>query len=118
MISWINGWMMIAQAVRAAIPLGLMRNDPGPMMSRVVKPGHSLLPPPGGDWDREERRTLMFTVLMFDINASASSGWPNMMMVDELVSFTPRFPFVVQASEAYGVSTPSYLAVVPNLRNL
>jgi len=28
----------------------------------------------------------MFTVLLFDINASSSSGWPNMMMTDELVS--------------------------------
>ena len=39
----------------------------------------------------------MFTVLMFDINASASSGWPNMMMVDELVSalptYLPYFPY-------------------------
>lgn len=78
--------MTIAQAVRAAIPLGLMRNDPGPTMTRTLKPGHSLLPPPVGAWDREERRTLMFTVLMCDINASASSGWPNMMMTDELVS--------------------------------
>jgi len=51
-----------------------------------MKPGHSLLPPPTEDWDREERRVLMFTVLMFDINASSSSGWPNMMMTDELVS--------------------------------
>jgi hypothetical protein len=50
-----------------------------------MKPGHSLLPPPVADWDREERRVLMFTVLMFDINASSSSGWPNMMMTDELV---------------------------------
>lgn len=84
--SWINGWMGIATAVRASIPLGLMKNAPGPTMINVVKPGSSLLPPPVGDWDREERRVLMFTVLMFDINASSSSGWPNMMMTDELVS--------------------------------
>lgn len=109
---------MIAQSVRAAIPLGLMRNDPGPTIGRVLKPGHSLLPPPGGDWDREERRTLMFTVLMFDINASASSGWPNMMMIDELVSVLPTPLSVVDwASGADGISTPSCLVAVPNLRN-
>jgi hypothetical protein len=80
--------MNIATAVRASIPLGLMRNDhnDGPTVGSVMKPGHSLLPPPTEDWDREERRVLMFTVLMFDINASSSSGWPNMMMTDELVS--------------------------------
>lgn len=77
--------MGIAQAVRAAIPLGLMKNDQGPVMGSVMKPGNSLLPPPVADWDREERRVLMFTVLMFDINASSSSGWPNMMTTDELV---------------------------------
>ena len=77
--------MGIAQAVRAAIPLGLMKNDQGPVMGSVMKPGNSLIPPPVADWDREERRVLMFTVLMFDINASSSSGWPNMMMTDELV---------------------------------
>jgi hypothetical protein len=77
--------MGIAQAVRAAIPLGLMKNDHGPVIGSVMKPGTSLLPPPVADWDREERRVLMFTVLMFDINASSSSGWPNMMMTDELV---------------------------------
>lgn len=60
-------------------------------MGKIVKPGHSLLPPPLGDWDREERRALMFTVLMFDINASGSSGWPNMMMVDELVSTLSQY---------------------------
>jgi hypothetical protein len=78
--------MGIATAVRAAIPLGLMKNAPGPTIMKVMKPGSSLLPPPVGDWDREERRVLMFTVLLFDINASSSSGWPNMMMTDELVS--------------------------------
>jgi hypothetical protein len=80
--------MGIATAVRASIPLGLMRNahTDGPTMGSVMKPGSSLLPPPTEDWDREERRVLMFTVLMFDINASSSSGWPNMMMTDELVS--------------------------------
>jgi hypothetical protein len=78
--------MGIATAVRAAIPLGLMTDAPGPTIMNVVKPGSSLLPPPVGDWDREERRVLMFTVLLFDINASSSSGWPNMMMTDELVS--------------------------------
>ena len=78
--------MGIATAVRAAIPLGLMKNVSGPTMAMTMKPGTSLLPPPIGDWDREERRVLMFTVLMFDINASSSSGWPNMMMTDELVS--------------------------------
>jgi hypothetical protein len=83
---------MIAQTVRAAIPLGLMRNDNGPTIGRTLKPGHSLLPAPSGDWDREERRTLMYTILMFDINASASSGWPNMMMVDELVRSSLRGP--------------------------
>lgn len=87
--SWINGWMGIATAVRAAVPLGLMKNAPGPTMINVMKPGTSLLPPPVGDWDREERRVLMFTILMFDVNASSSSGWPNMMMTDELVSL-PR----------------------------
>jgi hypothetical protein len=86
MSSWINGWMGIATAVRAAIPLGLMKNAPGPTIMKVMKPGSSLLPPPIGNWDREERRVLMFTVLLFDINASSSSGWPNMMMTDELVS--------------------------------
>jgi hypothetical protein len=78
--------MGIATAVRAAIPLGLMKNAIGPIIGNVMKPGTSLLPPPVADWDREERRVLMFTVLMFDINASSSSGWPNMMMTDELVS--------------------------------
>jgi hypothetical protein len=63
-----------------------MKNAPGPTIMKVMKPGSSLLPPPVGDWDREERRVLMFTVLLFDINASSSSGWPNMMMTDELVS--------------------------------
>jgi hypothetical protein len=90
--SWINGWMGIAQAVRASIPLGLMRNEhsDGPTLGKIMKPGHSLLPPPTEDWDREERRVLMFTVLMFDINASSSSGWPNMMMTDELVRLRAR----------------------------
>lgn len=84
--------MGIAQAVRASIPLGLMRNEhsDGPTLGKIMKPGHSLLPPPTEDWDREERRVLMFTVLMFDINASSSSGWPNMMMTDELVRLRAR----------------------------
>ena len=55
-------------------------------MMNVMRPGNSLLPPPIGDWDREERRMLIFTVMMFDINASSSSSWPNMMMIDEMVS--------------------------------
>ena len=48
----------------------------------------------------------MFTVLMFDINASASSGWPNMMMVDELVSalptYLPYFPYPRSNDEEEG----------------
>jgi len=82
--------MGIATAVRAAIPLGLMKSTPGPTMTNIMKPGTSLLPPPVEDWDREERRILMFTVLLFDINASSSSGWPNMMMTDELVSLAVK----------------------------
>jgi hypothetical protein len=94
--------MGIAQAVRAAIPLGLMKNDHGPVIGSVMKPGTSLLPPPVADWDRDERRVLMFTVLMFDINASSSSGWPNMMMTDELVCHSCRV-LLIGSTRSYHV---------------
>ena len=46
----------------------------------------SVLDPPTEDWDREERRATIFMLMFYDNMSAMSSGWPNCMQTDEVVS--------------------------------
>jgi hypothetical protein len=46
----------------------------------------AILPPATEDWDAEERRAVMYAILLVDATFSSSSHYPGCVMVDELVS--------------------------------
>ncbi|KAL1412647.1 hypothetical protein Q8F55_000394 [Vanrija albida] len=81
---WIDGWGMTGQATRFCVPLGLLQDT-------KVR-GHvrnAIIPPYQEDWDREERRILMSYIFCQDFMCSATSGWPNALALDEVMSRLP-----------------------------
>lgn len=70
------------------MPLNLLRDPYIDSRHASIKgiPMGSLLAPATEDWDREERRALMFVIAMFDVWMSSSAGWPTLVPYDELVS--------------------------------
>lgn len=84
---WVEGWVGIGMLGRIIVPLGLM-ND-----SSIVKPGgapkQSLMEPARDDIEREERRALLWTALIYDVQTSAASGWAGGIQIDEITSQLP-----------------------------
>ncbi|ORY31272.1 hypothetical protein BCR39DRAFT_558301 [Naematelia encephala] len=85
---WLDGWLVVGQTVRSAIPLGLM-NDEDPDDFHIPRLRTAVLPPPRADWEREERRLLIYYILANDASFSVSAAWPGSMMFDELTAKLP-----------------------------
>ena len=83
-LRWFEGYTLIGTCIRTAVTCGLMSDDWTPVNGVSNKP--SLLDSPEEDWDREERRATMLVLLEYDAASAASSGWPNALQMDELVS--------------------------------
>lgn len=82
---WVEGWISIGLAGRLMAPLGLNQRE---RAGGALGPSGrgDLLSPALNGIEREERRALFWTVFLYDVQVSASSGWGGSMQMDEIVS--------------------------------
>jgi len=73
-VRWLDGWILSGRMISMAIALGLMYDPDSSNTDPVRKTG--MLPPAKHDWQREERRAIMSTVLITDMHYSAAGNWP------------------------------------------
>ncbi|WWC92412.1 uncharacterized protein L201_007369 [Kwoniella dendrophila CBS 6074] len=84
---WIEGWIIVGAGGRLSICLGLMDHQPDDFGMPALR--QSILGPPKDDAEREERRAVMYYVMVYDAISAASSGWPNTLPVDEITARMP-----------------------------
>jgi hypothetical protein len=87
---WVEGWISIGLAGRLMAPLGLNQRE---RAGGALGPSGrgDLLSPALNGIEREERRALFWTVFLYDVQVSASSGWGGSMQMDEIVSHGNRY---------------------------
>lgn len=84
---WVEGWVGIGMLNRIVVPLGLT-ND-----TMICGPGGdgktSLIGPARSDIEREERRALLWTAIIYDVQTSTASGWSGGIQLDEITTPLP-----------------------------
>ena len=88
-------WIMLGNAYRMAIPLGLHRVD-------AVR-YHSFLPPPTTESQKEERRRIMWAIYRLDRYLSFCCGWPMAIQDKELCTNYPVEEYIFQNSDTMEV---------------
>lgn len=72
---------------RSCVPLGLMHDEEPELSifsSRRFRRG--FMTPVTEDWDREERRAVMYYVICIDASFCSSSAYPGSILTEEVVS--------------------------------
>lgn len=84
---WVEGWVGIGMLNRIVVPLGLT-ND-----TMICGPGGdgkaSLIGPARSDVEREERRALLWTAIIYDVQTATASGWSGGIQIDEITTPLP-----------------------------
>lgn len=93
---WFEGWIAFGELSRLLISLGihspragLFHDAPSEKYSRPMA-RKMALPTTEDDIDREERRSLLWTAVIWDVGQGASSGMPGCLTVAEIVSYARR----------------------------
>ncbi|WVQ75983.1 hypothetical protein IAR50_005619 [Cryptococcus sp. DSM 104548] len=91
---WIDCWTSLSLATRLISCLGLLNDDdhhyhPAAGAGAEGAHHHSALHLPKTDAEREERRAVLWYVVLLDTAASACSGWPGTLPHDEISARLP-----------------------------
>ena len=85
---WFESWITLGTAGRLLAPLGLnVKERPGP--GTGPNKG-AMVSPAVNDIDREERRALLWIMVLNDIQISACTGWGGSVQIDEIVRIEER----------------------------
>jgi hypothetical protein len=78
---------MVGNMVRAAVALGLLDEATPETTEGPTGLRQYILSPPTQDWEREERRAVMYYLISVDAMFSASGGWAGAVPLEEVVSY-------------------------------
>ncbi|RSH86973.1 hypothetical protein EHS25_003461 [Saitozyma podzolica] len=102
---WVDGWIGLGSMARSCVPLGLMHDEEPELSifsSRRFRRG--FMTPVTEDWDREERRAVMYYVICIDASFCSSSAYPGSILTEEV---TAKFPGSKVEFENGGFMTPN-----------